>query len=70
MGASSASSSGFNAAHWLTDWLEQPVATLDYAKPTERLDTIENIELISTLLAKMQFGAYALFQCGVLQPKY
>lgn len=51
--------SGFNAAHWIADWLERPVAALNNAKPSDFMDTIEGQELVSSLLAKMQSGAYA-----------
>ena len=59
MVAESGDPAGFNAAHWMADWLEQPVAALDNAKPADFMDTMEGQELVSALLAKMQSGAYA-----------
>jgi len=51
--------SGFNAAYWVADWLERPIAALDNSKPADYMDTIEGIDLVSSILAKMQSGAYA-----------
>jgi putative toxin-antitoxin system antitoxin component (TIGR02293 family) len=51
--------SGFNAAHWVAEWLEKPIPALNHARPAEFMDTIEGQELVSSLLAKMQSGAYA-----------
>ncbi|MDP2882375.1 MAG: DUF2384 domain-containing protein [Azonexus sp.] len=59
MVAESGDPSSFNAAHWVADWLERPVPALDNAKPADFMDTIEGQELVSSLLAKMQSGAYA-----------
>ena len=50
---------GFNAAQWVADWLERPVAALGNSKPADFMDTVEGIELISSILAKTQSGAYA-----------
>ncbi len=57
--AESGDSNGFNAAHWVADWLERPQPALNNAKPAEFMDTIEGQELVSSLIAKMQSGAYA-----------
>lgn len=59
MVAESGNPSDFNAAHWVAHWLEQPVPALNNAKPSDFMDTIEGQELVSSLLAKMQSGAYA-----------
>jgi putative toxin-antitoxin system antitoxin component (TIGR02293 family) len=59
MVSESGDSSEFNAAKWVADWLERPVAALNNSKPADFMDTIEGIELISSMLAKMQSGAYA-----------
>jgi len=59
MVSESGDSSGFNAASWVADWLERPVAALNNSRPADFMDTIEGIELISSILAKMQSGAYA-----------
>ena len=49
----------FNAAEWLADWLERPLPALDNEKPAAFIDTMEGIELVSSLLAQAQSGAYA-----------
>lgn len=59
MVAQSGDCTHFNAARWVADWLERPVAALNNAKPADFMDTIEGQELVSSLLAKMQSGAYA-----------
>ena len=51
--------STFNAAHWIAEWLEQPVPALNHARPADFMDTIEGQELVSSLLARMQSGSYA-----------
>jgi len=50
---------GFNSARWLAAWLEQPLPALDNASPAVYMDTMEGIEMVSTLLAQTQSGAYA-----------
>jgi uncharacterized protein (DUF2384 family) len=50
---------GFDAARWLTHWMEEPIPALGGASPSEYMDTIEGQEMISRLLATMQTGAYA-----------
>lgn len=59
MVAESGDPTGFNAAHWVADWLDRPQPALNNAKPAEFMDTIEGQELVSSLIAKMQSGAYA-----------
>ena len=59
MVAESGDPAGFNAARWIADWLERPVAALGNARPADFMDTIEGQEMVSSLLAKMQSGAYA-----------
>jgi putative toxin-antitoxin system antitoxin component (TIGR02293 family) len=49
----------FNAARWLTRWMEEPIPALAGASPSQYMDTIEGQEMISKLLAQMQTGAYA-----------
>jgi putative toxin-antitoxin system antitoxin component (TIGR02293 family) len=49
----------FNAARWLTRWMEEPIPALGGASPSQYMDTIEGQEMISKLLAQMQTGAYA-----------
>ena len=50
---------GFDAASWLTSWLDAPLPALDGIRPADLLDTIEGQTLVSTILAQMQSGAYA-----------
>lgn len=59
MVAESGKVDGFNAAHWVADWLEQPIAALNHARPADFMDTVAGQDLVSSLLAKMQSGAYA-----------
>lgn len=49
----------FNAAHWLAQWLNEPLPALGNEKPAAFMDTVEGQEMISNLLLKMQTGAYA-----------
>jgi putative toxin-antitoxin system antitoxin component (TIGR02293 family) len=49
----------FNAAHWVAQWLEQALPALGNAKPADYMDTVEGQELVASLLARMQSGAYA-----------
>jgi putative toxin-antitoxin system antitoxin component (TIGR02293 family) len=48
----------FDAARWLTHWMEEPISALGGASPADYMDTIEGQEMISSLLATMQTGAY------------
>jgi len=50
---------GFDAAKWLGEWLERPLLALGGKPPAEYMDTSEGQQLISSLIAKMQSGAYA-----------
>lgn len=50
---------GFDAAKWLGEWIEQPLPALGGRKPSEYLDTITGQQYISSLIARMQSGAYA-----------
>jgi putative toxin-antitoxin system antitoxin component (TIGR02293 family) len=49
----------FDAARWLTHWMEEPIPALGGASPADYMDTIEGQEMISRLLAMLQTGAYA-----------
>lgn len=49
----------FDAAGWLEDWLSQPNPALGGELPTVYLDTREGQEILSSLIAQMQSGAYA-----------
>jgi putative toxin-antitoxin system antitoxin component (TIGR02293 family) len=50
---------GFDAARWVAAWLERPVPALAGARPGSLMDTAEGREIVSTLVAQMQSGAYA-----------
>ena len=49
----------FDAAHWVANWLQTPVAALGGSRPVDYMDTMEGQGMVSTLLAQMQSGAYA-----------
>lgn len=50
---------GFDAAKWVSNWLESPLPALGGKKPASYMDTIEGQKLVSNLLATAQSGAYA-----------
>jgi uncharacterized protein (DUF2384 family) len=50
---------GFDAAKWLAQWMEQPIPALGGKNPASMMDTAEGQAVVSSLLAKMQTGAYA-----------
>jgi len=50
---------GFNAAEWVSRWLESPSSALGGQKPGELMDTTEGQEVVARLIARMQSGAYA-----------
>ena len=50
---------GFDAAAWLSTWIEEPLPALGGARPVDIMDTMEGQALVSTLLAQIQSGAYA-----------
>lgn len=49
---------GFDAGAWLKSWLAQPLPALGGALPAEWLDTPEGQAIVSSILARMQTGAY------------
>lgn len=51
--------SDFNAAKWVSGWLDSPLPALGGHKPAAYMDTIEGQKLVSNLLAMAQTGAYA-----------
>jgi len=59
MVAESGNPEGFSAPQWVGQWLEQPCPALGNEKPVDYMDTLEGQELVSSVLAKMQSGAYA-----------
>ena len=50
---------GFDAAAWLSRWLDEPLAALGGVRPLDMLDTIEGQSLVSASLARIQGAAYA-----------
>lgn len=50
---------GFDAAHWVAQWIERPNAALGGRRPAELMDTVAGQDLVGSVLAKMQSGAYA-----------
>lgn len=50
---------GFNAAEWVAQWLEEPLAALGGQRPADLMDTAEGQAIVSNVLARMQSGAYA-----------
>lgn len=58
-GFDAAKAQDFDAAAWLENWLSQPNPALGGELPSTYLDTREGQEILSTLIAQMQSGAYA-----------
>lgn len=50
---------GFDAARWVSHWLEQPVPALGGRRPADLMDTPPGQEIVSNLIAMMETGAYA-----------
>ncbi len=50
---------GFDAAAWLSRWLNEPLPALGGVRPLDMLDTIEGQGLVSASLARIQGAAYA-----------
>ncbi|MBU3694057.1 MAG: DUF2384 domain-containing protein [Rhodocyclaceae bacterium] len=50
---------GFDGPRWLAHWLDQPAPALGGARPADFMDTAEGQEMVASLLAKIQSGAYA-----------
>ena len=55
----SGTSDGFDAARWISRWLEQPVLALGGRRPLDLLDTMEGQALVADILARMQSAAYS-----------
>jgi len=55
----SGSPEGFDAARWVAEWLDQPLAALGGRRPGEFMDTAEGRTIVSKLVAQMQSAAYA-----------
>jgi putative toxin-antitoxin system antitoxin component (TIGR02293 family) len=50
---------GFDAAAWVSQWLERPLPALAGQRPAELMDTPEGQALVSDLVARMRSGAYS-----------
>jgi putative toxin-antitoxin system antitoxin component (TIGR02293 family) len=50
---------GFDAAKWVSQWLNSPLPALGNKKPASYMDTVEGQKLVSNFLAMAQSGAYA-----------
>ncbi len=59
MVAESGDPEGFDAAAWLSAWLEAPLPAFGGAPPIDFMGSMEGQSLVSTALARMQSGAYA-----------
>jgi uncharacterized protein (DUF2384 family) len=55
----SGNAADFNAAEWVSQWLDQPLPALGGKLPAEFMDTSEGQILVSGLVSRMQSGAYA-----------
>lgn len=49
---------GFDAAAWVSRWLDTPVPALGGQRPIDLLDTTEGQAKVVTVIAQMQTGAY------------
>ena len=50
---------GFNAAEWVARWIDRPLPALGGLRPAELMDTFDGQALVSSMVARMQNGAYA-----------
>jgi putative toxin-antitoxin system antitoxin component (TIGR02293 family) len=49
----------FDAAKWVSRWLNEPLPALGGERPAAYMDTVEGQKLIGNLLAMVQSGTYA-----------
>lgn len=49
---------GFDAPRWVAAWLDRPLPALGGTRPGTLMDTAEGREIVSSLVAQMQSGAY------------
>ncbi len=49
---------GFDTAHWLGQWLEQPQPALDGLRPADLLDTDTGTQMVHQLLGAVESGVY------------
>jgi putative toxin-antitoxin system antitoxin component (TIGR02293 family) len=50
---------GFNAAEWVARWIDRPLPALGGHRPAELMATCDGQALVSTVVARMQSGAYS-----------
>ena len=50
---------GFDAPAWMARWLTEPLPALGGARPADLIDTMEGQNLVASILARLQSGAYA-----------
>lgn len=50
---------GFDAAHWVAEWLEAPLGALGGRRPADLMDTADGRILVTSLVRQMQAGTYA-----------
>jgi uncharacterized protein (DUF2384 family) len=52
-------SAGFCAEEWLDDWLQSPLLAFGGSTPTEVLQTVGGLTMVSRHLERVQSGAYS-----------
>ena len=50
---------GFNAAEWVARWIDRPLPALGGLRPAQLMDTFDGQALVSSMVARMQSGAYS-----------
>ena len=50
---------GFDAAKWVSSWLERPLPALGNRTPAEFMDTSEGQQVVANLLASARSGVFA-----------
>lgn len=55
----SGNAAGFDAAHWLARWLDEPLAALAGMRPAELMDTAEGQAIVARMLSRAQSGAFS-----------
>lgn len=49
---------GFDAAHWVADWLDAPLGALGGRRAADLMDTADGRALVTNLVGQMQAGTY------------
>jgi putative toxin-antitoxin system antitoxin component (TIGR02293 family) len=50
---------GFDAARWVSGWLDTPLGSLGGQRPADLMDTADGRALVMSLVGQMQAGSYA-----------